>query len=184
MSFLSQPIQSILIKPKRQIDDFLVLVSISESTNDTLTITKQPVQQGAAITDHAYKEPTVFTMSAHFSDQGFTDLFSGGQNSLADTYQKLLDLQNKRIPFDVVTPKRIYKQVLMAGLGQTTDGKTENILALNFTFQEIIIVSIGTVTTSRTSQKNPAKTGATQNKGKQSAGVTLFQPKTTFSGGP
>jgi hypothetical protein len=168
VSFISQPItlQSLFGK-KRKIGDINVNVVMNEVTNDTLTITKQPVQQGASITDHAYKEPTVFSMAVLFEDNLFV--------SLSKVYQNLLDLQNSRAPFDVITPKRIYRNVLIATLGQTTDKKTENCLAINLTFQEILIVNVVTTSVPRSKQRNPGATGATQNAGKKSALLSVKQ---------
>lgn len=165
MSFLSTPISLFPVKPVRKIGEITVNVVVTESTNDTLTITKQPVQQGASITDHAYKEPTVFSTTILFRDNP--------QKSLSKVYQDLLDLQNSRVPFDIVTPKRIYRSMLMSSLGQTTDKATENCLQITVSFQEVIIVSVATTTVPRTKQRNPGSTGATQNVGKKSALATL-----------
>lgn len=172
MSFLSQPIQDILLKSNlRKIGNIPVSVVIKEDTNDTLTITKQPVQQGASITDHAYKEPTTFSCSIYLNDNsslGFSNPFSS-TNPLSVLYQKLLDLQNSRTPFDITTPKRVYKNMLMHVLSQTTDKQTENTLAINMTCQEVILVKVSTTQVPRSKQKQPAVTGATENAGKKSA---------------
>lgn len=175
MSFLSQPLQDILIKSGRKIGDIALQVVINENTNDTLTITKQPVQQGASITDHAYKEPTTLTMSAYFQNNkilGFANPFSS-TNPLSELYQNLLDLQSSRVPFAVITPKRTYPQMLMASLSQTTDKNTEYTLAVTMTFQEIIIVSVSTTQVPRDKQKIPAVTGATEKAGKKNASAAF-----------
>jgi hypothetical protein len=168
LSFLSEPItiQSLFGK-NRMIGPITVQVVMTENTNDTLTVTRQPVQQGASITDHAYKEPTAFSTAILFKDNLAT--------SLSKIYQNLLDLQNSRVPFDVITPKRIYHNMLMTVLSQTTDKLTENCLAINASFQEVIIVKVTTVQVNRSNLKNPGSNGATQNAGrKQSALSTLF----------
>lgn len=182
MSFLSEPItlQSLFGK-NRSIGPITVQVVINENTNDTLTITKQPVQQGASITDHSFKEPTAFSITAHFKDNslgGFISSlnpFSGGgpSSGLGKIYQQFLDLQSSREPFDIVTPKRIYHNMLMASLGMTTDKFTENILAITASFQEVIIVAVVTTQVPRLQQKFPGITGATQAAGKKSALVSL-----------
>lgn len=170
MSFLSEPISLIPIRPKRKIADINVKVVVNESTNDTLTITKQPVQQGASITDHAYKEPTTLSMTIYFSDNATLFLSSV---SLSKIYQDLLDLQASRTPFDVITPKRIYHNMLISSIGMTTDKYTENALKIDISMQEIIIVSVTTTTVPRIKQKNPGTTGKTDNAGKKSALVSL-----------
>lgn len=163
MSFLSQPLQNILIRPVRMVGTIAVQCVVNEQTNDTLTITKQPVQQGASITDHAYLEPTTFSHSIYFAAPGFI-----GGKSLAQIYQDLLDLQATAVPFDIVTPKRIYHSMLLTSISQTTDKLTENCLAIHANYQQIIIVPILAGTVPRIRQKNPGSTGATQNGGNKS----------------
>jgi hypothetical protein len=177
MSFLSQPItlQS-LFGTSRMIGPITLQVVISEETNDTLTITRQPVQTGASITDHAYKEPTVLTMRILQQNNdligGLLSTFSG--NGLAAIYQQFLDLQfpsdgSGPTPFDVITKKRVYKNMLVAQIRQTTDKSTENILALEVQLQEVILVDIGVVQVPPSRQRNKKITQATQNKGAKSA---------------
>lgn len=188
MSFLSQPIQIIPIQPQRSIGGgipgmapILMQVVVDERTTDTLTITKQPVQQGATITDHSYLEPTVFNSTAYFKDNSLSllgelnSLFSPS-TGLAKIYANLLALQALRTAFNIVTPKRIYTSMLLASLSQTTDKSTENCLSVSMSFQQIIIVTVSTTNVPRTSQSNPGSTGATQNAGtKQSALYTGSQ---------
>lgn len=165
MSFLSQPISIIPIQPKRRIGDIDVQVVMEENTTDKLTITKQPVQQGASITDHSYLEPTTVTMTAFFKDNLTI--------SLSKLYRQLLDLQASRIPFILVTPKRIYRNLLMGTVSQRTDAKTENCLAVSFAFEQVIIVKVSTTQVPRLAQKSPGETGATENAGKKSALLSL-----------
>lgn len=165
MSFLTSPISLFPIKPVRKIGEITVNVILSEATNDTLTITKQPVQQGASITDHAYKEPTVFTATMLFADNI--------GKSLSKIYQDLLDLQVSRVPFTIVTPKRIYYNMLMSTLSNNTDKTTENVLSITLSAQEVIIVSVTTTQVPRAKQRNPGNTGKTENAGKKSALLTI-----------
>lgn len=165
MSFLPQPISlTSLFGTQRQIADIKVNVILNEATTDKLTITKQPVQQGANISDHAFKEPTIFSMNMLFEHNLSL--------SLNETYQQLLDLQVSRLPFDIITPKRIYKSMLIGTLNQTTDAKTENCLAITASFEQIIIVQVSAVSVARNKQKTPAKTGKTIDAGKKSALLT------------
>jgi len=166
MGFLVEPItiQSIFGK-KRKIGAITVHVILNESATDTLTITKQPVQQGASLTDHSYMEPTVLTMTALFRDNILV--------SLNKIYDDLQSLQKSREPFDVTTPKRIYRNVLFATLTQTTDKATENCLSISASFQEVIIVDVTTTQVPRIRQRNPAETGATAQAGRKSALLSL-----------
>lgn len=176
MSFLSQPItlQSVF-GTKRMIGSIEVQVIISEETNDTLSITKQPVQTGAPITDHSFKEPTSLSMRILQQNNdlvsGFLSTFSG--NGLSAIYSEFLKLQTDRTPFDVITKKRIYKNMLIAVLRQNTDKQTENILSLEVQLQEVILVSIGVAQIPKRAQRRPKKTQGTQNLGRQSAALKV-----------
>lgn len=165
MSFLSVPVSLFPTKPIRKIGEISVNVLLNESANDTLTITKQPVQQGASIADHAYMEPTVFSCSIYMSDNLL--------KSLSKVYKDFLELQSSRVPFSIVTPKRIYNNMMISSLGQTTDKNTENCLSIVLTCQEVIIVSVTTTQVPRIKQKNAGATGKTENVGKKSALQTL-----------
>ena len=83
--------------PRRAIGGFTATVTIEEVAVDELVITEHPVQQGAEITDHAYNKPSEVTLSVMWSEE---------DAPLAETYQKLLELQSSREPFDLVTGKR------------------------------------------------------------------------------
>ena len=136
-------------------------VTIEETGEDTLEITQHPVQQGAAITDHAYKKPVTLKMTMGFSD------VSGDIN---ETYKKLLALQEKREPIDVMTGKRSYKNMMIKSLSVTTNKDTNSILKVEAELTEVIIVSV-TVTNvpARSKQKNAGKTGATEKAGSKQA---------------
>lgn len=167
LNSLSFPISitQILRGQTRAIAQFTGYVPIQEDTDDILTVTKQPVQQGASITDHSFKEPTTFTCQILLK-AGFTD-------NLEDIYQKLLDLQASREPFEIYTPKRFYPAMLMVALRQRTDKQTENCLAITMVCQEVILVPVTTVIIPKEAQKIPTVTQKTQNAGRKSALRTL-----------
>jgi hypothetical protein len=175
MSFLSQPVETQFIQPKRMIGTIAVQTIINEQATDTLVITKQPVQQGAPVTDHAYLDPVTFNHTILFAAPGIT-----GGVSLNQIYTQLQNLQATREPFTIVTPKRIYSNMLMTSLGQTTDKQTENCLAIHASYSQVILVPVSPTTAiPRNHQKNAASTGATQNAGKKSI---LFQSEETVKG--
>lgn len=155
--------QQATIIPKRKIGNISATITLEEIASDDLEITQHPVQQGAAITDHAYVKPATVSIRIMFND---------AEKPLAEIYRDLIDLQASREPFDVVTGKRIYKNMLFRSLGQTTDAQTENILSIRAELQEVFIVEVQTTTISiapRRQQANPAKTGATESAGQKKA---------------
>ncbi len=161
MSFINEPITlQTLFGKKRIIGPITVQVLTREVSTDRITITKQPVQQGAQIADHAYSEPTDYNCTIFFEDNPFV--------SLSKVYQQLLDLQNSFVPFNISTPKRVYKNMLMTVLSCPTDKATENSLQIDMSCEHINIVSVATTNVPRVRQKNPGATGATQPAGKKS----------------
>jgi hypothetical protein len=185
MGFLDQPITlQGLFGTKRMIGPIVVQLVVSEDTEDTRTITKQPLQTGAPATDHSYQEPTVLSMVILQQDtsiiSGLLSTFNGG--GLAQIYKTFRDLQLRGQPFNVVTRKRIYKNVLIPSIRCHTDKNTENILSLTIAFQEVIFVTVGNTVVPAARQKKPASTAATQNIGKQSFLLTGKQAVTGFFG--
>lgn len=156
--------QAVHIIPKRAIGPLTLYVVIEEAATDKLEITQHPVERGAAITDHAFKQPSTLSIRA---------LFKSEAGPVAEVYRKILDLQESRIPFDVVTGKRVYKNMLMVSLSESTDSQTPFVLAVSIEMQEVRLVSIETVTVpERAKQSNPSKTGKTEAGGvKQAEGV-------------
>ncbi|MCB8426624.1 hypothetical protein KGG53_10040 [Klebsiella pneumoniae] len=157
----------------RRIGLIVPSVVISEKHNDTLEITEHPVEVGAAISDHAYRRPSEVVMQVGFAGGGslldFLDTTSFGLSvglSPKETYQELLDLQNSRVPFDVVTGKRIYTNMLIRALEVTTDRTSENVLSAVLTLREVIITSTTTTqVAAKEDMKLGANTSAVQNSG-------------------
>lgn len=164
----------------RRIGLIVPSVVISEKHNDTLEITEHPVEVGAAISDHAYRRPSEVVMQVGFAGGGslldFLDTTSIGLSaglSPKETYQELLDLQNSRVPFDVVTGKRIYTNMLIRALEVTTDRTSENVLSAVLTLREVIITS---TTTTQVAAKEDMKLGASTS-AVQNSGVKTPTPK-------
>lgn len=157
----------------RKIGLIVPSVVVSEKHSDTLEITEHPVEIGAAVADHAYKRPSEVVMEVGFAGGGslldFVDTSSIGLSlglSPQETYQELLDLQNSRIPFDVVTGKRLYSNMLIRALEVTTEKATENVLSAVLTLREVLITQTQQITVANKSDmKDGASTSAVSNAG-------------------
>lgn len=155
----------------RSIGDIIPDVVVEETHSDEMEVTQHPVQQGASISDHAYKKPATLKMSLMF-----------GKNDISTTYQKLLKMQNEAQLVDVITGKRAYKNMILKSLSVTTNKETNTILSVSAELVEVIIVSV-TVTNvpARAKQKNAGKTGATKKAGsKQTAPVKEEKKKSAL----
>ncbi|QZN96391.1 phage baseplate protein [Symbiopectobacterium purcellii] len=160
---------------------------ITEKHTDVLEITEHPVERptsasdgasasGAAfVADHAYRRPSEVVMEVGFSgggsllDSGLLDTTRIGLSlgtSPKEIYQQLLDLQRSRLPFDVTTGKRQYKNMLIRSLDVTTDKNSENVLMATVTLREVIFTQTQAITVaSKENMTQGVSTSAVQNSG-------------------
>lgn len=157
-------LQTVLFQQGRSIAGIVPNVAIEESHHDELTITDHPVEQGASISDHAYKNPAEVTCRYGWSDSSsISTLWNGDVNQV---YQQLLDLQQSRVPFDLTTGKRAYSNMLIKSLGVTTDRSSENALMLTAVMRQVIIVQTQATTLQPAeSHADPSSTAPVQNTG-------------------
>jgi len=102
---------------------------------------------------------------------GAQSLLNGNsQGQVKQIYDKFLELQSKRILFDVLTGKRSYKSMLIKTLVTETDKNSENSMVLVITCRQVIIVTTQLLSTSAdpAAQKTPEKTSATEKLGGKS----------------
>ncbi|HBV9231165.1 TPA: hypothetical protein MD927_004182 [Klebsiella aerogenes] len=161
----------------RRIGLIVPSVVVSEKHSDTLEITEHPVETGAPVSDHAYKRPSEVVMEVGFAGGGslldFIDTSSLGLTlglSPKETYQQILDLQSSRIPFDVVTGKRLYSNMLIRAIEVTTDRTSENVLMAVLTLREVIITQTQQIAVAdKADMKEGANTSAVINSGTKAA---------------
>jgi len=163
--YLSSSPESVYVRPARSIGGITMDVTIEESHTDETEITDHPVEQGASVTDHAFLKPATVTIRAGASDAGKSS--SSGDRPCVEVYQRLLELRASREPFDLVTGKRVYKNMLIKSLGVTTDKDTENVLMVTAELRQVILAAVQTVAVPRSRQRNGNVTGGVDQKGKQ-----------------
>lgn len=152
-------------------------VTVEEKHSDELVVTENPVEQGAAVTDHAFKQPARLNLRLGYSNSSAAA--DGDPLYVQAVYALLLALQAARAPFGLITGKRIYTTLLITALETTTDEKWENAMMIEVGLKEIIQVQTQTVSVPPTqNMQAPGVTGATQNLGNQS-----LTPGTNFNSG-
>lgn len=207
---LSIGLGAVSIRPKRGFfpasgkgANLIARATLREVHRDSLEISDHPIEQGAAISDHAFKRPAEVVIECGWSDtpslpggiRGAATALIGNAIPLAGaalaaldtigtvqslmngnavgqvraTYQQLLELQSSRIPFDIYTGKRVYKNMLFRELTTTTDMATENSLLITATCRQVILVATRTVTIpiNTSAQAAPAKTTPTADLGQK-----------------
>ncbi len=81
-------------------------VVVREQLNSSLTITENPVEVGAAVTDHAYINPKRITMEAISGSRA-------GMVGASAAYAALVRLQETREPFDIVAGFSLFRNMLI-----------------------------------------------------------------------
>jgi hypothetical protein len=156
-------------------------VTVREVHDDALSITHHPVEQGAAISDHAYKHPAQLVIEAGWSNARQASKYGAdallntvtsmvpnapSPNYLRDLYSQMLKLQADRQLVSIQTGKRTYASMLLERLRTITDEKTETVLLVSMEFKQVIIVRTQTVTIPPQGQHaDPEKTAPTVNRG-------------------
>lgn len=127
--------------------------------SSTLKITKHPTQTGANITDHSFVEPKTLSLEVGMSDCAYStgSQFTLQEGRSREAWAKLVQLQESRVPLEVITPFGVYKNMLIGNLTQKDDYTTMTSLRASLTMEEIIIVDAPTTTVSAV----PDKTGET-----------------------
>lgn len=147
----------------RNLGGLCFAVVLEESHEDKVTITEHPVEQGAKISDHAYVEAASLTIRAGHSD-------AMGMGASREMYEKLLELMRKREPFEIVTGKRLYSNMLIEAISATTDATTEHGLQVTVQCREVLIVKTQTAKVPpRSRQKSAGRTGQSADKGQKQA---------------
>jgi NDP-sugar pyrophosphorylase family protein len=156
-------------------DVFQANVTIEEVLTDELEITEHEVQQGAQISDHAYKKQSTIMLRCLYSDDAqflssaiFNFVTRKKKLSNDAAYEMLLEFQKDIIPLKVVTGKRTYTNVLIKTLTQVNDRDTNKVLSINIELKELFVVTIQKVTLPpREVQKIPEQTDSTKDSGKK-----------------
>jgi hypothetical protein len=170
------------------IDDIPVKVSLEQMHSDRLEVSKHPIQNGAPISDHAYKVPPGLRLRCGWSNSDIEaaeaivfGLTQGGNQSVSSyidgIYTQLQDLQNRLDVFDVITIRRKYKNMLMVDLNLVTDPKTAQAIMVELSFEQIIIVDTqDSQLPAMADQANPADTAEVQDTGIQNTKAATPAP--------
>jgi len=172
---------AIIPKVERRFGEIKDYITMEELQTDELEITQHPIEQGAAITDHAFKRPSQLRVRIAWSNSpnnggllgGIKGLFNTGSilvsnilgedtNQVKAIYQKLRNAQDAREPMEVFTGKFVYRDMLIKSLVATTDQRTENILDVTIEFMQILRVTTQIATIQRVPPENQKDAPATQ----------------------
>jgi hypothetical protein len=114
----------------------------------TLTITDQPVQTGASLTDHAYLQPQELQMDIGMSDVAKSFIpgqFGNSSLRSVTAYQVLRQLQALRVPIQIYTRLYTYENMLVEVISAPDDYTTQFGMKCTVTFREILVAQVTTV---------------------------------------
>ena len=121
----------------RTIGPIPVDVVVREQHESDITITTNPVEFGAAVSDHAYVEPKKLMLDAVMASRA-------GPAAVGAAYQSLLRLQELREPFDVITGLTLYRDMLIERITVNRDSRMATVLYFTAELREVIIVDTET----------------------------------------
>jgi hypothetical protein len=169
---------NLLALPKSiKIGDIEAQTALEEIHHDALQITQHPVEAGASITDHSFARQAELLLTVGWSNSNLKAIlgaiesaFRGGTMSKSDyvtgVYSKLLALQKSKVPATITTGLRVYDNMLISGLTVKRDQRTSQILLVEASFLEVIIVSTQSTTLpAKENQADPKSTAEVQDSG-------------------
>lgn len=132
---------------------------LSCNTQESLTITSHPVQSGANISDHAFRNPTKISMEIMMSDvmasrvpgqftngsglRGVILNMAGANGSKSvSAYQRLVELQRMRMPFSVKTRLGYYSNMLIESIDVPDDVNTLTGLRCTVNMTEVLVAQV------------------------------------------
>jgi len=134
----------ILVRPVRNVNGIFADAVVEELHSDESEITEHPVEVGSVIADHMYKLPSELALTYVWS-MGSVQNTSRDNSFLKSIYQQFLTLKDSATLMQVITGKRVYKNMVVRSLAVRTDKETENLLELRIGLREIILATTQTV---------------------------------------
>lgn len=162
---------------KSSIGGLVIDATVIQDHIGSAEITKNPVEEGAQITDHVQTNPNQLLIEGIISDTpiGFpilqnvlnivntvTTLFGQSSRSI-DGFNKLVDLKDKREPFTVITTLKKYDNMIITEIRVTRSNETGNAIEFKATMEQIRIVSSKTTTVNGNIDAGSAVSGAAGN---------------------
>lgn len=127
-------------------------VLLSEKHTSEVEVTSNPIETGAEVNDHAYIKPKKVELEI-------------ADGNASQTYNALVEFQEAREPFTLVTGFRLYENMVITDIDATRDRTHSKILKATVRCREVIIVETGAAS------EEDGKDGTDKNKsGKTSKG--------------
>lgn len=147
--------ENLFIRTEKSIGGIKLDAVLSESHSNELSLTSNPVELGADITDHSVIEPKKITIVAEVSDTplGFaavgqivdnvTGLFGssteGNITRSNAAYNAIVQLQESREPIEVQTKLKLYTNMVITNIKIDQDKNSSRTARMIINLQEVLI---------------------------------------------
>lgn len=147
--------ENLFIRIKRSIGGIQLDGVINETHNKSVRITKNPVESGVSVADHAVLNPTELSMKAIVTDSplgtaAFTQIVDSvtglfGSSTTANStrsqqaYSAIVALMENREPISVTTRLAIYDDVLISSVFVDQDKSTSQAIHMDIKLEQVII---------------------------------------------
>ncbi len=147
--------ENLFVRTKKSFGGIQLDAVISETHNNAVRLTKNPVELGADITDHAIIEPKRINVVAQVSDSPLglaafgqiVDLVTGlfGTSTSSNitrsnaAYNAMVQLMEAREPLEIQTKLKIYSDMVITSLNVTQDKNSSRIVLMNIALEEVLI---------------------------------------------
>jgi len=153
--------ENLFVRTKRSIGGIQLDNVILEDHTGSVRLTKNPVEAGADITDHAIVEPDIISISGVVTDTPLgtaalgqiistvTDLFGTSNNSNLTRSQQAFnafkELKNRAEPLEIDTKLQTYSNMIITSLRTSQDKNTSRSLFIDITLEEVILTESETI---------------------------------------
>lgn len=148
--------ENLFIRTKKSIAGIQFDAVVNEIHDGEIILTKNPVELGADVTDHAIIQPKTLEMNVVISDNplglaafgviidNISGLFgtstSENQTRSVSAYNALVQLAEKREPIEIQTGLKLYTNMVLTRHNVIRDKDTSRIAAIRLIAQEVLIV--------------------------------------------
>lgn len=148
-------LENLFIRTKKEIQGIKLDAVLYELHNTSVRITRNPIENGVEITDHAVIEPKIVQIVAEISDtplgtaafgqiiDNITGLFgSSTSENLTRSqaaYRALVQLQEQREPITIQTKLQNYQNMMITRLSTPQDKDSSRAATITIICEEVII---------------------------------------------
>ena len=147
--------ENLFIRTEKSIGGIQLDAVISEAHSNEVSLTSNPVELGAEITDHAVVQPKKLNIVAQVSDTPMglaafgqiVDLVTGlfGTSTTDNitrsnaAYNAIIQLQEEREPIEIQTKLKLYTNMIITNVSVQQDKNTSRIVRMSIDLQQVII---------------------------------------------